>query len=299
MDTAFETQAADRLQVHLTGQESAFGLSGSRIHFATRHDGTPCVLKVTSLREANDARAGQRELTFYRDIASQVPVRTPDLLGVYEERNMIALLLSRHGSVEPALSWDPPMWRALATDLAHLHDTTPAEARNWSVEDEARFRPLRNPDIAMVEDFWRDDLAGTLDAILASREALEREILHAGMCFLHGDCHTENILREGDDLVWIDWQGTRMGNPALELAFLHARVTPSGAQVPAWFLDAYCSGREIELEQIRRSVIAAELSIFVFEWPPYTLFDTQDGTSRVRRRTRYLAEQWLNLVSAM
>jgi aminoglycoside phosphotransferase (APT) family kinase protein len=214
---------------------------------------------------------------------------------VYEDSDAIAMLLSFNGTVEPAVSWNSTSWAALASDLARLHSAEIPEATGWGNDDAERFRHLRVPNIAMIEDFWRDDLTGTLDAILASREALEREILHTGTCFLHGDCHTENILHDAHGLVWIDWQGTRIGNPALELAFLHARVTPNGAQVPAWFLGSYCKEREIEFEQIRRSVIAAELSIFVFEWPPYAVFDTPDGTSRVRRRTRYLAEQWLNL----
>ncbi len=296
MDTEFVTKAADRLHVHLNGQESIYGLSGSRIHFATQHDGTPCVLKTTSLRD--DGRAGQRELTFYRDIASQVPVHTPDLLGVYEESDAIAMLLSFHGAAEPATSWNRTSWHALATDLAHLHRTVLPEATGWEKDDAERFRPLRAPDIAMIEDFWRDDLGLALDAIVDSRDALEREILQAGTCFLHGDCHTDNILREPDGLVWIDWQSTRIGNPAMELGFLSARVTPSGVEVPEWFLRSYCKERQIEPERMRQLVIAAELSIFVFEWPPYTVFDTPEGTLHVRRRTQYLAEQWLDMVSA-
>lgn len=298
MGTEFITKAADRLHVHLNGQENTYGLSGSRIHFATQHDGTPCVLKVTSLRKDSDARAGRRELTFYRDVASQVPVHTPDLLGVYEDSDAIGMLLSFHSTVESATRWNRTSWQALATDLAHLHSTVLPEVTSWVKDDEDRFHPLRAPsDIAMIEKFWRDYLASALDAILDSRDELEREILQAGTSFLHGDCHTDNILRESRGLVWIDWQSTRVGNPAMELAFLSARVTPSGVQVPARFLTTYCSEREIELEQIRRSVIAAELSIFIFEWPPYAVFDTPDGTSRVRHRTRYLAEQWLDMVS--
>ena len=145
----------------------------------------------------------------------------------------------------------------------------------------------------VVDGFWRRDLASSLDAIIESRELLEQEILQTGECFVHGDCHTENILYENGALVWIDWQSARRGNPAMELAFLEARATPSGARIPPDLLVTYCSERGINLERMRRSVIAAELGIFIFEWPPYAVFDTPAGTRRVRHRTRDLAGRWL------
>jgi len=142
---------------------------------------------------------------------------------------------------------------------------------------------------------WRDDLTSLLDAIIESRELLEQVVLQAGECFVHGDCHTENILHENDALVWIDWQSTRIGNPAMELAFLNVRATPSGVRIPPVMLATYCSEREIDLARIRRSVIAAEISIFIFEWPPYAKFNSPAGIRRVRQRTRYLAEQWFEI----
>ncbi len=84
----------------------------------------------------------------------------------------------------------------------------------------------------VVDGFWREDLGSSLDAIVESRELLEQEILQAGESFVHGDCHTENVLREDGALVWIDWQSTGIGNPSRELAFLAARATPSGARIP-------------------------------------------------------------------
>jgi len=49
---------------------------------------------------------------------------------------------------------------------------------------------------------------------------------------LHGDCHTDNILIEGNQLVWTDWQGAGAGNPAGEFAFPSVRATPSGTTLP-------------------------------------------------------------------
>lgn len=296
MDTDHFAKLAKQLEVRVDLRESTHGMSGSQVHFARREDGGPCVLKVTSLRGEDDARAGRRELAFYRDLAERMLIRTPALLDYYEDNDVIAMLLSAHGEIEPATSWDRRSWRALAVDLARLHGTAVPEPDRWKV-DRSPLHALRALDMLMVDEFWREDLASLLDAIIDSRGLLEQEILQAGECFVHGDCHTENILREDGALVWIDWQSTRIGNPAMELAFLDARATPSGARIPPELPAAYCSERDIDLERMRRSVIAAELSIFIFEWPPYAAFDSPAETRRVRSRTRDLAERWIEIAS--
>lgn len=294
MDMDLVAKAAERLDVRVELRESTHGMSGSQVHVARQEDGRECVLKVTSLRRDNDARAGRRELAFYRDVAERLPIRTPTLLDYHEDNEAIAMLLSGHGEIGPATSWDRRSWLALAIDLARLHGTAVPEPDRWK-DDRSPFHALREPDMPVVNEFWRDDLASSLDAIIESRELLEQEILQAGECFVHGDCHTDNILRENGALVWIDWQSTRIGNPALELAFLRARATPSGARVPPEMLATYCSERDKDLERMRRSVIAAELSIFIFEWPPYASFDSPAGTRRVRRRTLHLAKRWIEI----
>lgn len=294
METDLVAKVAERLDVRVELPASTLGKSGSRIHGVRRQDGRTCVLKVTSLREDDAARAGRRELAFYRDLAAGMPIRTPALLDTYEDDAVIALLLSAHGAVDPATSWDRRSWLALAVDLARLHGTAVPAPDRWQ-EMWSPVHALSEPDLPMIEGFWREDLGSSLDAIVESRERLAQEILQAGECFIHGDCHTENILREDGALVWIDWQGTSIGSPARELAFLHARATPSGARIPPELLATYCRERDTDLARMRRSVLAAELGIFIFEWPPYASFNSPAGTQRVRRRTRDLAQRWMAL----
>lgn len=283
----------ERLGARLERPDST-GMSRSRVHFARREDARRCVLKVTSLRRDDDARFGRRELDFYRELAERMPVRTPALLDAYEDTDVIAMLLSAHGEIEPATSWDKESWLALAVDLARLHGAAVPEPDRWQ-QHWSPFHALRAPDIPMVDGFWREDLGTSLDAIIERRELLEQEMLQAGECFVHGDCHTENILREDGALVWIDWQGAGIGNPARELAFLNVRATPSGARLPPELLATYCGERDMDIERMQRAVIAAELSILLFEWPPYASFNTPDGIQRVRRQTRDLAEQWIEI----
>ena len=291
MDAELIARVAEQLDVHVDTRDSTYGMSQSQVHIAERKTGETCVLKVTSLRNEDAARAGRRELDFYRELAERVPIRTPTLFDDHEDDDVIAMLLSAHGEVVPATSWNGKSWLALAIDLARLHGTVVSEPDRWQV-DRTPAQAVIEPDTATIDEFWREDLGPSLDAIMGSRELLVREILQVGPCFVHGDCHTENILHDGSALVWIDWQTTGIGNPALDLAFLNARATPSGSQTPPELLAAYCRERNIDVEQMRRSVLAAELGIFVFEWPPYAQYDSPAGTKRVRRRTRYLADQW-------
>jgi aminoglycoside phosphotransferase (APT) family kinase protein len=298
MDSDLIAQLAEQLDVRLEMRETTHGMSRSQVHFASRENGGTCVLKVTSLRRKDDVRAGRRELAFYRDLAGQLPIRTPALLDYYEDNDVIAMLLSAHGETESATSWDKRSWQALAVDLARLHGTAipePDRNHNHWRNDRSPTHALRKPDLPVVDGFWREDFGSRLDAIIENREILEQEIFQAGECFVHGDCHTGNILRGHGALVWIDWQSTGIGNPAMDLAFLDARATPSGARIPPELLATYCSERDIDLERMRRPVIAAELSIFIFEWPPYASFNSVTGTQRVRRRTGELAEQWFEI----
>jgi Ser/Thr protein kinase RdoA (MazF antagonist) len=295
MDTDLVAKVAEQLGARLEMPGATHGLSGSRIYGARREDGRTCVLKVTSLRRDDDARAGRRELAFYRDLAERMPIRTPALLDSYEGDDVIAMLLSAHGKIEPATSWDRSSWTSLAVDLARLHGATVPAPDRWN-DDRSPVHALKEPNMPVIEEFWREDLGSLFDVIIERRELLEQEVLQAGECFVHGDCHTENILREDGALVWIDWQAAGIGNPARELAFLDVRATPSGARIPPELLATYCRERDKDRARMRGSVIAAELGIFIFEWPPYASFNAPDGIRHVRRRTRDLAEQWIDLV---
>jgi aminoglycoside phosphotransferase (APT) family kinase protein len=296
MDADHLTNLASHVGVHIGDTAAAHGMSGSRVFFAHRRDGRRCVLKVTSRDSSHRERAAERELAVYRTLADHLPVRMPALLDWHEDETGIAMLISAHGEIVPATSWDTKAWHALALDLAHLHATTIPDPERWRGAGTDLWA-FRNPDLTMIDAFWRADLGDALDAIVDDREHLARVILAAGECLVHGDCHTENIPHEGRDLVWIDWQSTRIGNPALELAFPSVRAAPSGAVIPPDLLATYCDERGIGYDAMLRSVTAAELSIFIFEWPQYAGFNTPEENQRVRLRARHLADSWFGHAS--
>lgn len=114
-----------------------------------------------------------------------------------------------------------------------------------------------------------------LAPIVADTTALQQTISLAADCFLHGDCHTDNILIDDEDLVWIDWQGAGGGSPAAELAFPSIRATPNGATLPQDdMIYRYATSLGLDVAQISRAVLAAELAIFLFTWPEYATYNT-------------------------
>ncbi|MFI5735126.1 aminoglycoside phosphotransferase family protein [Kribbella sp. NPDC051587] len=296
MDNELISRIVESFSVQLRNDGPKHGLSGAGVYFATADNDMSCVLKVSSdVGSDGEWTAARRELEFYRSLSAHTQVRTPELLAVYEDDQAIGLLLSAEGLVRAAPSWSRQNWLDLVVDLARIHNSDLLDDGRWT-DSKSQFDALLNPDLAMVEDFWREQLGGLLDVIFDSRTALQAAILAGGETFVHGDCHTENILVNGDgELVWIDWQSARIGSASRDLAFLDARATPSGAGVPADVLVKYCESRGLDSVVMRRSVVAAELAVFIFEWPPYASYDTPVGTQRVRRRARDLAAEWCEI----
>jgi aminoglycoside phosphotransferase (APT) family kinase protein len=113
-------------------------------------------------------------------------------------------------------------------------------------------------------------------------------------CFLHGDCHTDNVVIEDSHLIWLDWQGAGAGNPAAELAFPSVRATPSGASLPQQdMVDRYAGDRDLDSARVSRATLAAELAIFLLTWPEYASYNTDTGIGRVHRHVQQLARRWL------
>lgn len=256
-------------------------------------DGSDAVLKVTA------ADAGQpnarRELAFYRTLAGQVPVETPELLDYADNDEFTAILLSAHGAAIPAARWDLADWLELARQLAVLHSTPqpPADGawfqhRPWtrSVLDQPRSR--------IAEEYWsRTEAAGWLVGLLDAIPEFARALDALPVCFVHGDCHVDNLLRDGRRIVWTDWQVVGLGSPAGDLAFVGSRANSDGADMPYdAMLREYASRSGIDLEPMRRAVAAAELGTMLFGWPYHVGDLTQGERDRLTRRMLQLAAYW-------
>lgn len=252
--------------------------------------GLAAYLKITPASLGAGALDGaRRELRFYRELAAEVPVRTPPLLDAFEAGLGVALLLAAAGDQVNAAEWSDQAWSALGRDLGGLH-TVPVDGQGWRRPDpllDAMSEPV--PDT--IREFWADVLPG-LPGLLASRDALRAELASQPAVLVHGDCHTGNIVHAADGLVFCDWQSTGACRAVSDLAFLSVRAAPAGVTVPREVMAAYLNRRGADLAQLERALILEELAIFVFQWPPFAAYNDKTGIARVHERTRHLAAKW-------
>ncbi|MFD9538574.1 phosphotransferase family protein [Streptomyces sp. NPDC060022] len=229
--------------------------------------GQSAYLKLTPAAQGPDAlAAARRELLFYRRPAPTAPVRSPELLMSADTEDGLAVLLAAAGRPVPVTAWTPGMSAALGRELASLHGMPlPADA-SWGRPDALR-QALTEPDLPAIEAFWAPTLP--LFAEIVSRRAeLERRTEGLPRVFIHGDCHTDNITHTEESLVLLDWQESGVGRPVPDLAFLNVRAVPAGVTAPPELLDAYLSGRPHDRRTLELALLAGELAVFVFQWPP-------------------------------
>ncbi|MEU4233892.1 phosphotransferase [Nonomuraea sp. NPDC026600] len=140
--------------------------------------------------------------------------------------------------------------------------------------------------------FWAATLP-QLSGLIARRAELRDQVSALPPVFVHGDCHTDNIVHAAGSPVFCDWQSTGVGRPVSDLAFLSVRATPSGTVVPRALIDAYLDHSPGDRGLLERALVAEELAILVFLWPPYAAFNSPAGIARVHSRARELAERHL------
>ncbi|HEX3588785.1 MAG TPA: aminoglycoside phosphotransferase family protein [Pseudonocardiaceae bacterium] len=253
------------------GSQSGAGVSPVRLA-----SGEPAYLKTTPAPLGPEAlAAARRELRFYRHVGPGLAVPTPELLGWRDTDDGVALLLASAGGPVPVRAWTPAMWAALGDRLAVLHDTPVPHA--WARPD-----PLTG-DLSAA--YWDDVPDVRAQEVLDSLAAL-------APVFGHGDCHSANVVWRDGRLTLCDWQTSGVGRPGSDLAFPAVRAAPEGVQVPPDLVDAYARRRGCDAAVVRRAVLAEELAILLYLWPPFAKFHTDAAIGRVRERLRTLVARW-------
>lgn len=264
--------------------------SGSVVRHVSTADGQTGVLKVTPAslgpHALSDAR---RELRFYRQLATSAPIHTPRLLEWMDAENGVAILLEDAGEPRHVTSWTTDMWADLGRDLALLH-SMPLPTGDWHRPDALR-DALAAPNLDAITSFWASTLPHLSD-LINRRDDLANHIAALPPVFIHGDCHPSNIVHTAGALAFCDWQSSGIGRPTADLAFLNVRTTPDGVTAPPALTNAYLQHRASERDTLRRALLAEELAILVFVWPPYARYHAPLGIARIRRRAHELAEQW-------
>ena len=249
--------------------ERLAGDSGSAV-FRLSAGADALVLKVTAGARA-DAR---RELSFYRELADAVPVRTPRFVEGLRTDDLTVLMVTAAEPGSPARDWDKARWLDVAGQLGSLHRTLDGaglQAHPWLHAE----RP--NAGVAPAErvSLWsRSSLAPVALPLLADLERLRASLHRLPACLVHGDCHAANLLRDTDDnVIWADWAEVGVGRGPEELAILWQRAEFDGATVPREaMVDAYALARRIDVDAVLRDAIrSAELLMVLLGWPDFLI----------------------------
>ncbi len=276
--------------VEIGGTALAGSASGAGVYLV-QVDGQDAVLKVTA---AGDWQPNaRRELTFYQTLADRVPVATPRLLRYADDECLTALLLSAHTPALPAREWDRSAWLEVSRQLAQLHSVSLPDQAAWHQTPFAGTEPDEHA-LRLAKDYWSaTDAADCIALVLDDPDVLMRAVKATPECFAHGDCHVDNLLRDGDRIVWADWQVAAVGYSAGDLAFLWSRADADGADLPyAAMVHEYATHRGVDATVLSRGLVAAELRILLFGWPHHAAFCAQDVRDRLTRRFRRLATDW-------
>lgn len=265
--------------------------SAAGVHRVRTPDGRLAYLKLTPEQSGSAAiEVARHELEFYLQFASRVPVSTPPLLGSLDIEAGIALLLGDAGEQVPAEAWSDQAWTVLGRELARLH-ATPVTVPEMGPD--YLLKLISEPPPDQVRQFWSPALPDLPD-LLAARHRMSAEIAGQPTGFVHGDCHTGNIVHGAHGLVFCDWQSFGIGRATADLVHLSVRATPSGATLSPALISAYTQAQGTEIESIERALIPAELAVLIFQWPQYAAYNSQVGIERVRERARLLASNWLH-----
>jgi hypothetical protein len=170
-------------------------------------------LKVAAVWEAPVVR-NQYEAGWMRRAEAAVPGVTPGLLGQIDGVLAMRFLPPDHYHLwKSALRdghADPEFAGQVAASLVRIHTATPDAAAEFPTDD--IFRAIRLEPYLLATGAVHPDLAGVLQALVATTEA-------AKMVLVHGDVSPKNILIGPDGPVFLDAECAWFGDPAFDVAF--------------------------------------------------------------------------------
>lgn len=221
--------------------------------------------------------AGTTEISFYRELATSIPIGVPKALHGAESDTHAVLVLEdiegRQGDVlvrPPASEQD-----GVASTIARIHGTFWADLRldrhswlrnGWTGPSDEWFdsRPAQ-----FIERFGPVDstlgrrLLADPRATFRAGTARLRELPHT---LVHGDLHLDNILF-ADQPVILDWAGCRRGPGMQDLAsviFSMGDVVRIEELLEVYRVGLATEGADVSLDQLQRALGGAVLWSFLF-----------------------------------
>lgn len=224
------------------------------------------ILKITTAVDRLDRARLERRLIASPDLA----LVAADYVASADGHDAVTLATVEHDTLPHADAITDHQWSSLAAALGSLHRTQLPRG-----VDLPGPTPPPAAAVAASADVWAGrvtaGVAVTAEAILQGDPAAPGTGT-AGQVLEHGDCHTENIVRDADGRFrWIDWQEARTGDGFSDLAFLWQRAEFAGARPPrAAMTQAYIAARGLTLDRdVRRCLDMAELRLLFLAWPPF------------------------------
>lgn len=278
---------------HLQGyQILQGGISGSATYRLQLGEGE-FVCKITRAQsEQGVFERAQREFLFYQQLAPLVPLRVPHVVARVCDPQGIAFLLSAYQPSPPASQWQEQDYVEAARQIGELHatfwKTTEQMAQcSWL---QRRNEHLSELQIKQAETQWQalqeDVDVGLLIPghrfqrvihFLPLLFSLENRLLAFPLTLCHGDCHSDNVLKNGHgDLIWADWQEIGMGIGPADLSFFFQRAFHAGGTVP---YEAMIRTYQKQIEAHMRQLLPTnrlgevldiiEVSAWIVQWPGY------------------------------
>lgn len=241
------------------------------------------ILKLTT-GPARRQRA-ESELRMISEAPAELITVMPRYIGGCAERDAVCLVTEEHQPLPRAADIVEDDWLALVIALGRLHSVP---VLHWP--------DLRTPPppivtaVADAGEFWAE-LGHSGDAKQATGLILGRaqqpEDDPAAMVLEHGDCHTENVVRDDTGAFrWIDWQEACLGNGLADLVFLWQRAEFSGANPPRKAMTTeYAASRNLHTgADLDRAIAFAELSLLFTSWPHFLAYGNPRNQERMTAR---------------
>jgi hypothetical protein len=181
---------------------------------------------------AGTAGAGLREVSVYRSMADQLPVRTPQLIAAHPAGDWMVLELADPGVGVP--DWTADDYRLAIRSLVALHDRYWGLGRdltvyNWlarplDADFEIYLQAARNgldilvhsPPPALNE--WNPGFLPLLEKLVLHAAAIAGSLNEAPSTLLHGDYWPGNLQKvKSGELAIYDWQRASIGPGVLDL----------------------------------------------------------------------------------
>jgi hypothetical protein len=297
-------------------QSGASGSYGYRISAP----GGDLVLKVTLPGcPSYVLERAQREVLFYRHIATKVPLGVPRVIDTFlSDDSFVCVLMKAYQPTGYSHQWREAQYVSAARQLAHLH------AAFWGRTDQLselpwlkRNRSLVDADSGPAKEQWRNlrddeqlgavltmryyEMVGSLFNVL---QEVQEALRPFPLTLVHGDCHMANVLHDRRGrLVWADWQEVGIGIGPGDLSFFLERAYFAGAAVPHQAVTQQyqvslqmAMGHGLPMPLLLETLCRVELLSWLLSWAPYLHLGGPEQLARVLNRIEVLAQR-LELVS--